>query len=138
MHFAALLEVDERNAWFQQGRATYHAARKTMALLREFFGEKLISKVLWPPRSPDLSPPYLFLWGHLKRHVYGINPHTIQDMKMNISEAIASINQRNLRRVAQNMVKGVNACIQENGGHFQHLLLIVFQVLLYFTYFVIL
>jgi exopolysaccharide biosynthesis protein len=39
--------------------------------------------------------------------------------KGNISEAIASINQRTLRRVAQNMVKRVNACIRENGGHFQ-------------------
>jgi hypothetical protein len=49
----------------------------------------------------------------------------------NISEAIASINQITLRRVAQNMVKQVNACIQENGGHYQHLLRTVFQVLLY-------
>jgi hypothetical protein len=39
-----------------------------------------------------------------------------------ISEAIASLNQRTLLRVAQNMVKRVNAYIQENGGHFQHLL----------------
>jgi hypothetical protein len=42
--------------------------------------------------------------------------------KSNISQAIASINQRSLSRVVQNMVKRVNACIQENGGHFQHLL----------------
>jgi hypothetical protein len=41
--------------------------------------------------------------------------------KGNISEATASIlvTQRTLRRVAQNMVKRVNACIQENGGYFQ-------------------
>jgi hypothetical protein len=42
--------------------------------------------------------------------------------KGNISEAIASINQRTLRRVAQNMVKRLNTCIRENGGNFQHLL----------------
>jgi hypothetical protein len=42
--------------------------------------------------------------------------------KGNTAEAIASINQRTLRRVAQNMVKRVNACIQGNGGHFQRLL----------------
>jgi hypothetical protein len=44
-----------------------------------------------------------------------------------ISEAFASINQRILRRVARNMAKRVNACIQENGGHFQHLLWTVFS-----------
>jgi hypothetical protein len=42
--------------------------------------------------------------------------------KGNISETIASINLRILRSVAQNVVKRMNACIQENGGHFQHLL----------------
>jgi hypothetical protein len=42
--------------------------------------------------------------------------------KSNISEATESINQRTLRRVAENMVKRVNACIQENDGQFQHLL----------------
>jgi hypothetical protein len=42
--------------------------------------------------------------------------------KGNFSEAIAGINQRTLRRVAQNMLKRVNAYIQENGGHFQQLL----------------
>jgi hypothetical protein len=47
------------------------------------------------------------------------------------SEAIASINHRTLRRVAQNMVKQMNACIRENGGHFQHLLLNIFQLLLF-------
>jgi hypothetical protein len=58
-----------------------------------------------PPRSPDLSPPNVLLWHYLKGHVYDSNPHTIEDLKTNIPEATASINQRTLRRVAQNMVK---------------------------------
>jgi hypothetical protein len=45
--------------------------------------------------------------------------------------AIANISQRTLCRVAQNMVKWVNACILDNGGHFQHLLWTVLQVSLY-------
>jgi hypothetical protein len=40
----------------------------------------------------------------------------------NFTEAVANINQRTLRRVAQSMVNRANACIQENSGHFQHLL----------------
>jgi hypothetical protein len=42
--------------------------------------------------------------------------------KGEILENIASINQRTLRRVAENMKKRVSACIQDNGGHFQQLL----------------
>jgi hypothetical protein len=52
--------------------------------------------------------------------------------KGNISETIASINQRTLRQVAKNLVKRVNACVQDNGGHFQRLLLTVCQVLFVF------
>jgi hypothetical protein len=80
------------------------------------------------------------MWRHLKEHVYDSNPHTIQDLKMNTSEATASKNQRSLRRVAQNKVKWVNACIQENGGHFQHILQTTISgfIVLYFTYFVLL
>jgi hypothetical protein len=137
MQFVVLLEVNERNAWFQQDRATRHSARKTMVLLRQFFGEKLISKGLWPPRSPDLSPPDFFLWGHLKVHVYDSNPHTTEDMKANISEPVASINQRTLRRVAQNKAERVNACIQENHGHFQQFYELHFMfIVLNFIYFV--
>jgi hypothetical protein len=77
---------------------------------------------LWPPRSPDLSPPDLFMWSHLKGHVYNSNPHTTEDIKTNITETTASINQRTLRQVTQNMVKRVNACIQKSGGHLQQLL----------------
>jgi hypothetical protein len=42
--------------------------------------------------------------------------------KGNNSEAIAGTNQRTIRRVAQNMVKRMNAYIQQNGGHFLRLL----------------
>jgi hypothetical protein len=47
-----------------------------MAYLESVFPEHLISKRMWPPRSPDLSPPDFFLWGHLKDTVYSNHPHT--------------------------------------------------------------
>jgi hypothetical protein len=42
--FIALLQVDERNSWFQQDSATVHTAVSTMVILHEFFGENLIFK----------------------------------------------------------------------------------------------
>jgi hypothetical protein len=43
-------------------------------------------------------------------------------LKMNITHAIEEVNERTLRKVARNMVKCVNKCIEMNGHHFQHLL----------------
>ena len=53
--FIALLQVDERNFWFQQYSATAHTAASTMKILHKFFCENVISKGVWPPRSPILQ-----------------------------------------------------------------------------------
>jgi hypothetical protein len=43
-------------------------------------------------------------------------------LKMNITRAIEEVNERTLRKVARNMMKRVDKCIEMNGHHFQHLL----------------
>ena len=58
------LRADEqRDAFFQQDGATPHTARQSMTMLHQVFGERLISKGLWPPRSPDLTPLDFFYVG---------------------------------------------------------------------------
>ena len=92
-----------------------------MVILHEFFGENLISKGLWPQRSPDLTSPDFFLWSYLKDTVYRSNPRDLKQLKMNITRAIEEVNEGTLRKVARNMVKRVDKCIEMNGHHFQHL-----------------
>jgi hypothetical protein len=120
--FIALLQVDERNYRFQQDSATAHTAASTMVILHEFFGENLISKGLWPPRSPDLTSPDFFLWSYFKDTVYRSNPRDLKQLKMNITRVIEEVNEGTLRKVARNTVKRVDKCIEMNGHHFQHLL----------------
>jgi len=43
-------------------------------------------------------------------------------LKMNITHAIEEVNERTLRKVARDMVKYVDKCIEMNGRHFQHVL----------------
>ena len=47
-------------------------------LLNEFFGERGISRNLWPSRSPDLTPPDFYLWGAAKSAVYRDHPRTLK------------------------------------------------------------
>ncbi|GFW70067.1 transposase [Trichonephila clavipes] len=54
---------DVQEQWFQQDGATYHTARATIDLLKDTFGDRLISRfgpVNWPPRSCDLTPLAIF------------------------------------------------------------------------------
>jgi hypothetical protein len=121
-HFIAMLQVDERNCWFQQDSATAHTAVATTGILHEFFGKNVISKGVWSPRSPDLTSPDFFLSSSLKDTVYRSKPQDLKQLKMNITRAIEEVNERTLRKVARNAVKRVNKCIEMNGHNFQHLL----------------
>ena len=87
-----------------------------------FFGDRVISKGLWPPRSPDLTPPDYFLWGYLKGRVYRNKPRTTDALKANIIEEIHAVTADVLARNFQNMARRVQSCLDANGGHFQHML----------------
>ncbi|GFV70119.1 uncharacterized protein TNCV_597131 [Trichonephila clavipes] len=59
---------DVQELWFQQNGATCHTARATIDLLKDTFGDHLISRfgpVSWPPRSCDLTPLDYFLWDYV-------------------------------------------------------------------------
>jgi hypothetical protein len=120
--FIALLQVDERNCWFQQDNTTAHTAASTMEILHEFFGGNVISKGVWPPRSPDLTTPDFFLWSYLKDTVYRSKPQGLKQLKVNITRAIEEVNKRTLKKVAWKTAKRVDKCILMNGHHFQYLL----------------
>ncbi|GFY11080.1 hypothetical protein TNCV_4470661 [Trichonephila clavipes] len=54
---------DVQELWCQQDGATCHTARATIDLLKDTFGDRLISRfgpVNWPPRSCDLTPLDIF------------------------------------------------------------------------------
>ncbi|GFT52324.1 uncharacterized protein TNCV_1065331 [Trichonephila clavipes] len=61
---------DVHELWFLQDGATCHTSRATIDLLKDTFGDRLISRfgpVNWPPRSCDLTPLDYFLWGYAKQ-----------------------------------------------------------------------
>lgn len=121
--FAATLTDNERHhAWFQQDNATAHTSHQTTRHLLQIFGKRTITKELFPPRSPDLTPADFYLWGYLKDNVYVGNPKTLNELKNAITCSITSISSQTLKNVASNIVKRALLCASEGGGHFQHLL----------------
>jgi hypothetical protein len=111
--------------WFQQDGATAHTARDTMALLRQIFGERIISRnseIFWPARSPDLTAPDYFLWGFLKERVYVNKPETILELKANIVAEIRTLQPQVLKDVMENALKRAHQCEAENGGHLRDII----------------
>jgi hypothetical protein len=54
-------EIDK--AYLQQDGATAHTAHMSTALLDDVFADRISSTTIWPPRSPDFSPPDFFFLG---------------------------------------------------------------------------
>ena len=61
-----LCDIECTKAYFQQDSATAHTADLSLQLIREIFEDRVISKGLWPPRSPDLTVCDIYLLGNLK------------------------------------------------------------------------
>ncbi|GFV67904.1 putative transposable element [Trichonephila clavipes] len=98
-------EVTPGELWFQQDGATCHTARATIDLLKDMFGDRLISRfgpVNWPPRSCDLTPLDYFLWGYVKSLVYADKPQTLYHLEDNIRRVSADIRPQMLEKVIEN------------------------------------
>ncbi|GFT95408.1 transposable element Tc3 transposase [Trichonephila clavipes] len=96
---------DVQELWFQQDGATCHTASATIDLLKDTFGDRLISRfgpVNWPPRSCDLTPLDYFLWGYVKSLVYADKPQTPDHLEDNIRRVIADIRPQMLEKVIEN------------------------------------
>ncbi|GFU84584.1 uncharacterized protein TNCV_1526361 [Trichonephila clavipes] len=111
---------DVQELWFQQDGATCHTARATIDLLKDTFGDRLISRfgpVNWPPRSCDLTPLDYFLWGYVKSLVYADKPQTLDHLEDNIRRVIADIRPQMLGKVIENWTSRLDYIRASRGSH---------------------
>ncbi|GFT83458.1 transposable element Tc3 transposase [Trichonephila clavipes] len=98
-------KTDCLELWFQQDGATCHKARDTIDLLKDTFGDRLISRfgpVNWPPRSCDLTPLDYLLWGYVKPLIYADKSQTLDHLEDNIRRFIADIRPQMFEKVFEN------------------------------------
>ena len=110
---------------FQQDGATPHTTRAVLARPRQLFPGKLISKkgdVQWPPRSPDLSPLDVFLWGHLKATVYAHSLRSLRQLRIRIRAAITSLTPSTLSTAVASLPLRTRFSVRKRGGHMEGVL----------------
>ncbi|GFT21567.1 transposable element Tc1 transposase [Trichonephila clavipes] len=113
---------------FQQDGTTCHTARATIDLLKDTFGDRIISRfgpVNWPPRSCDLTPLDYFLWGYVKSLVYADKPQTLGHLEDNIRRVIADIRPQMLEKVIENWTSRLDYIRASRGSHMPE---IIFEI----------
>ena len=117
-HFAEL--------YLQQDEETPHYALLVRNYLGNLFPLHWIGRrgsIDWPPRSTDLTPMNIFLWGVVKNKVYDGKPQTVDEMKEFITDAFMDTDSdRELcHTVCQSVSDRLDARCDVDGGHFEHL-----------------
>lgn len=109
---------------YQHDGAPPHFSTRVKNWLNSQFGSNWIGRngpILWPARSPDLTPLDFYLWGRLKSLVYEKPVNTREELIERIYEAVAIVKEelRNIDLAAE-LQKRALLCQQESGGHFEN------------------
>lgn len=103
---------------FQQDGAPAHIAGETLRFLGEFYDNRIISRGLWPPRSPDLTPLDYYFFGKLKNNIFKSRMHDLNELQEAIVRETQRVTVVELQNVFENMKRRVNLCIENEGGAF--------------------
>lgn len=117
-----------RRLMLQMDGCPAHYARVVRNFLNQHYPNRWIGRsgpVGWPARSPDMNPLDYFLWGAMKQKVYATPVNTeaeLQDRILSCAQQMKD-DPEMIRRATQQISVRATLCLQQRGGHFEHLLL---------------
>lgn len=99
-----------------------HWARDVRAFLNDQFPNRWIGRdspfILWPPRSPDLTPMDFFIWGHLKGRLYtGLQYPNLEVLVERIQEEAIRIPMNMIQNALENFWGRLLICENRGGLH---------------------
>jgi hypothetical protein len=112
---------DVQQMFFMQDGATPHYALETRQWLDVHFPGRWIGRggpVMWPPRSPDLTPADFFLWPYLKERVRRRAPINLAELRRVIIEECSMIPVEMCSAACNDVLDRCQKCIGNGGGHF--------------------
>src|SRR6201995_2741255 len=110
------------NFVFQKDAAPAHSSRLTQEWIEQHSPE-FVKKDEWPPNSPELNTlPYHVCGAMLERHKVFTSKPTNKAERKTVMEAIWEVlPQEAIDPAVLAFRKRLQACIREDGGHFEHL-----------------
>lgn len=83
-----------------------------------------ITKEEWPPNSPDLNPLDFCVWGIMleKFRQFQPKPKTVVQLRAALQQIWDNLSQQTLKKAVLSTRERLQACVQAEGEHFEHLL----------------
>ena len=116
--------MSRRQFFFQQDGATAHCTDMVMEWLKNKFRERIIFRrsgaLAWPARSPDLSPLDYWFWSICLGELRRSPPSSLDDLQETINNFVQNLAREEIIRSARDVQIRAGACVQANGGTFEH------------------
>jgi len=77
---------------------------------------------LWPANSPDLNPVDYRIWSVVQQRVYKSRVHNTDELKQCVQQVWRDVDQSIIDNAIDEWHMRLRACVQANGGHFEHML----------------
>lgn len=122
------LGINLGDVWFQQDGCPAHNTAPVRECLERHFRNRVISgrgNILWPARSPDLTPADFFLWGYVKSTIYRFEDdraNNLDELRIEIRNCMQAISPETLARVRRDFYDRLGYCSAQEGGRFEHLI----------------
>ena len=72
------------------------------------------------PNSPDLNPADYVIWSVMQEHVYQTRVHDIDELRQRFITVWCELEQRIVDDVINQWRRRLLACVDAEGGHFEH------------------
>lgn len=112
------------NIIFQNDGCPAHFRLAVREFLDQTFPNRWIGRngpILWPARSPDLTPLDFHVWGRMKDLVYEVEIVNREQLIQRINEAAERLRVEIRFAVTTTQIrKRARKCCQNQGGHFEH------------------
>lgn len=108
---------------FQQDGAPAHTAARVQEYLQQNCPD-FIAKDQWPPNSPDLNPLDFHVWGAMLHRYQQLHPkpQNVEQLKAAVQRIWDDLPLKGIQAAVTAVRKRLAACIEAEGGHFEHLL----------------
>lgn len=108
---------------FQQDGAPAHTSRQAQDWLQQHTLD-FIKKDEWPPNSPDMNPLDFYVWGAMlhKYQQFVPKPQNVAELRGVLQTIWNDLPQESIQNAVLAFRKRLQACSEQGGGHFEHLL----------------
>jgi hypothetical protein len=111
--------------YFEQDGAPPHWSKKVRAWLDLQFPQRWIGRdgpIVWPARSPDITPMDFSLFGTIKNRIYAMHMESLTELRSSIIVEFGKLDIDYCQKTCQHVIKRLEKCKELGGAQIERVI----------------